>query len=307
MECCKISVRKIKSFSLIMLLILLFSKNQLFIHSRSQFEYFPGDIGIASLIPYPGQGGLSLLDSSIIMSAELEDMNDFNMPIVFNCSYIIYNPTTTINASFLLPITYDFHDYHYMDDERSTFTAWVNETEVELFYVLDYEFEEELEEELGYSPFYISRSLNASEFQSNSVIHIEILGKVTFRTSLGRSANILSILYDLRTLHHWGSYFKQKVEFRVDGLQPSSYSDYSDTTPERKCLVTHYEAGSSYFWNWENEQIVENKTQVQWEIPREKPFTFLVNWDFYSILLLILSSSLIVFINKNRRKRYLHE
>ncbi|MHA2255574.1 MAG: hypothetical protein ACXAAM_05860 [Candidatus Heimdallarchaeaceae archaeon] len=290
-----------------MLLILLFSKNQLFFQSRSQFEYFPEGLGIASLIPYPGHDGLSLLESSIIMSAELEDMNDFNMPIVFNCSYMIYNPTTTINASFLLPITYDFYNYNNMEEEGSIFTVWVNETRVELFYVLDNEFEEEIEEELGYSPHYRSRSLNASEFQSDSVIHIEILGEILFSTSLGRIANVLSILYDLRTLHHWGSYFKQKVEFRIDGLQPSSFSNYSDTTPERKCLVTHYETGSSYFWNWENEQIVENKTQVQWEIPREKPFTFLVNWDFYSILLLILSSSLIVFINKNRRKRYLHE
>jgi hypothetical protein len=287
----------------ILLFSILLKENQLFINTQSQFDYFPNDIGVASLIPYPGQDDLSLLEASVIVRAELEDMNNFNMPISFNCSYKIYNPATTVNASFLLPITHDFLEWEYMAVEMAAFTAWINDTQVTLYGWLNEEFPEEIEEELGYSPYYGFHSLNASDFQGGSIINIELLGLVTITTSSGRSTKTLSALYDLRTLHHWGSYSKQEVEFRVDGIQPFSYSNYSDTTPERKCLVTHYESGTSYYWSWENENIIENNTIVQWVIPREKPFTFLVDWDLSSLLFVTVSSLIIILVNRIKIQR----
>ncbi|NPD90355.1 MAG: hypothetical protein HGN29_16705 [Asgard group archaeon] len=306
MENWKINTVRITFFTFLMLSIFLFSKNQLLIQTQSQFEFIPGNIGIASLFPYQGFENLTLLSADVTMRTELKDFNDISMPINFTCDYIIYNPSTTVNASFVLPI---FHDLSILADIVTDFTAfraWVNGTPAPL-QIIDDEFTENIEEELEY--FFNFLCLNYTEFQNDTIIHVRISAEVTFSTSLGRNVQILTISNDLRTMNYWNNYFNKTVEFRVNGIQPTSYSDYSDTTPERKCLVTHYESGTSYFWFWEQEQIIENIVMIQWQIPRDKPFTFLVSWDFFSLLLFAISSALVLLVNRRRNKikRCLHE
>lgn len=303
MEFCRSVTRKVISLVIILLLTFLLNRNQLFNTSQSQIEYFPGDLGLAGLIPFHGGENLSLEESNIEMRTEFKK-DDFLMNFTFDCRYSIYNPSDTVNVTLVLPLSDDLF-YHITSN-----SSVVNGTAVVLERVnsvLENEIEDILEEHIDSYFYYEYACIKNLELQENSTSVIQILIMSSIYISLGRSSKLLHAFYDFETMSVWNNYSDKSVEFRIDGSQPQLFTNYSDTTPEKKCLVTNYETGSSYLWQWENEQIIEERVYVEWLIPRDKPFTFLVDWDFYSILLLILSSSLIVFINKNRRKRYLHE
>ena len=112
-------------------------------------------------------------------------------------------------------------------------------------------------------------------------------------------ADITTILFP----HEWKGNIDKIIEFFVYGEQPYNYTDYSSSTPERICEIKNYDDYSSYTWQWENERIVENYVRIDFEIPRDKPFTFLVGSDLVFVMISIVISSFIVFKLGFQRKK----
>ncbi len=291
--------RRVNCILIISLLSLLHSTNQIPIQARAQI-YYPSYLGISSLVTYPlqEQENLSLIDSNIILSTELNNIRNDTMFCSFNCSYTISNLGTTANASFVIPISGDLYYYTSTD-----ILARVNGTYVVVDTLERSEYRDELDVAFSYYPYYEYLLLNNTELQGSSNTIIEAFFGFTINIFADRTQRIISIFYDVGSINLWTDYLSKRVEYIATGVQPFSYSNYSDTTPDRKCEVTTYGEKTSYLWNWENEEIIENTIFAEWLVPRGKPFTFLVSWDSYGILMILISSFLLMFVNRIKKKK----
>jgi len=287
--------KKLLCSILILFLSLLISTKSLVFHTQSQFEFFPDYLGLASIVPFQGQENLSLINSEIVMRAEFDDATE-EMSFHYECNHNISNTDATNNATIVVPISVVL--YYYVS---VAYSAYVNNTAL-VIDVLESEYRTELDQYLGdYTYEYIL--LNNTELQGNSVTTLSFHMSFDIDFSKGRSAKILTLFYEVGAINLWENYQNKSVEYVVSGAQPFNYSDYSATTPERKCTVTYFETGTDYFWHWENEEIIEETVYAEWFIPRDKPFTFLVNWDLYSYIALTIFSLFVVFVNRTKRNR----
>ena len=287
--------KKLLCSILILFLSLLISTKSLVLHTQSQFEIFPDYLGLASIIPFQGQEDLSLINSEIVMRAEFDDATE-EMSFHYECNHNISNTGATNNATIVVPISAVLYYYVSVD-----YSAYVNNTALEID-VLESEYREELDQYLGdYTYEYIL--LNNTILQGNSVTTLSFFMSFDIDFSKGRSAKILTLFYEVGAINLWDNYKTKSIRYLVSGVQPFNYSDYSATTPERKCTVTYFETGTDYYWHWEDEDIIEDLIYVEWLIPRDKPFTFLVHWDLYSYIALAIISLFIVFVKRTKRKR----
>ncbi len=284
--------------SIIFILSFFCNTNQIFIQTQSQYLY-PSNAGIASLVPLLEQENLSLLDSDIILKSELNDIEDDNMECSYNCTYTIHNLGATINSTLFLPLDNELFDFLSLD-----YTVLVNGSyrAIEVIDLLDSEYGDSLYDIFEYS--YLGfLCLNNTELLGNSITIISILLSFNFGVSRDRTDRILTIFYDVGSINVWNDYHNCRIECIATGVQPFYFSNYSDTTPERKCEVTTSGDKTSYLWLWENEEIIENIITVEWLIPRMKPFTFLVKWDISGILLIFLPTLLLVAAYRFQKKK----
>lgn len=298
MESSKLANKKISCVLIIFLLCLLKSTNQIMIQTQSQYIY-PNNAGIASLVPLLEQENLSLLNSDIIVRTELKDIEGDNLEFSYNCTYTIYNQGATMNSTLFLPLDHELYGFLPLD-----YAVLVNGTheEIEVIEILDSEYGDALYDIFEYS--YLGfLCLDNTELLGNSNTTISIFISSQFSVFRDRTDHILTISYDVGAINVWNDYKNCKIECIATGVQPSYFSNYSDTTPERKCDVTTSGDKTSYLWEWENEEIIENQINVEWLIPRNKPFTFLVHWDSFGILLALISSILFIFSNKIKKMK----
>ena len=260
----------------------------------------------ACLFPFEGGENLSLIDSTIHVNAESVGLT-FRKLITFNCSFWIYNPNDTVNTTLILPIS---DELAYLTSSSLTTVNGTAITVVDADLQTRGEIRNKLED-FGYSHYdyyYNSfRCINNLALLENSTSLVQFIIESDVSVSLGRYPNSLYLSHFTHLINIWNSYSRHVVEFLVNGSLPSRYSNYSVETPERKCLVTNYEYGTSYYWNWEHEEIIEDIVYLEWVIPRNKPFTFSVSMDF-CFALISLPFFLIVYVYFNRRKtRFKHE
>ncbi|MBY8981238.1 MAG: hypothetical protein KGD72_12675, partial [Candidatus Lokiarchaeota archaeon] len=70
--------------------------------------------------------------------------------------------------------------------------------------------------------------------------------------------DILKIFYDVGTSRAWNGTISERVEFKVYGKTPDSYS------PSRNCTISDITNGKSYAWEWENEIININSVYISY-------------------------------------------
>ena len=291
------TVFKLKLLSIMLAFTFLFNSTQISLQTQSQYLYLGGGAGIACAIPLSENGNFSLLESNVQMTFKMENKRSSYTPIKFDCNYTFSNNGSSSNVSLFFPI---YSDLYYGNSVN--YTSRVNGTEIDLQRD-DRDWGGSIPS--GWFEYLITDEI---EMLENSTLIVGFTIESMLLISRGREDYNFEIYYIVDTIHWWKEYNKKTVKFIIDGIQPYEYSNYSANTPQKKCLITNYVNSSSYLWNWENEQIIEERVNVEWLIPRDKPFTFLVGWDFYSMLL-ILSSSLLILVNRIRirKKRCLHE
>jgi hypothetical protein len=237
---------------------------------------------------------LILLDSTVSLEADLQDITNATMPLQMECNYNISNTGVTTNTILVMPISYDL-----LHQQDLSYSVLVNGSVVELE-ILEYPEINYLDNNLilpVYEYFFFNATLG-----SNSITHVKFSTEFTFNESTGRTARTLWIFYQVSAVNIWDSYESVSVEFDIKGIQPSEYLNFTSSLPEKICSVSNYESGTIYYWYWETANITESIADVQWELPREKPFTFLVNWDVYSLMLLTISTILVAVYYRTRRK-----
>lgn len=77
------------------------------------------------------------------------------------------------------------------------------------------------------------------------------------------SYDIVSYVYDVGTGRSWKGNITEKVEFCVEGYQPTKILDNKEETLSKKLQIIENNDSTSYIWFWDNEYIEEDFVGIQ--------------------------------------------
>ena len=192
--------------------------------------------------------------------------------MLFEGNYTIHNPTnTTANVTIYAPFSFQ------MSIMESDWQVEVNGTPTEFSFVWAYSLNSNLssyfEDFTTYIAFYIviNTTISKEQFQDISYRFYRNMENPLYYT------DYYSIRYILATARAWKNNITEKVEFKVQGKIPTSYSEYT----EKACNISTIPNGISYSWNWDNESINDDYVGINYLGGLLKPEELL----FYIILL----------------------
>ncbi|MHA1372829.1 MAG: hypothetical protein ACTSR7_00900 [Promethearchaeota archaeon] len=283
---------KILNISLIFILLVI----NLEVRSLESFANpLPGpEINNMGGIIYDSNNSLHLVNADVVFTIDSTDFQN-NISVLFEGNYTIHNPTNaTANVTIYAPFSYQ------MSNDESDWQVEVNGTSTDFSFVWAYSLNSNLssyfENFTKYTDFYIV--INTIILKENSQV-------ISYRFYRNREnplyyTNFYSICYLLATARAWENNITEKVEFKVQGNLPTSYTENS----EKACNISTIPNGKSYCWNWDNEIINEDYVGIDYNGRLLSPGEVL----FYIILLgcigiggVTLTISLI--IRKKRKKK----
>jgi len=219
--------------------------------------------------------------------------------IDFTGNYTIYNPNESMKVTLVAPFSSDFKNL------ESSCVIKIDNTTVSYDFI-DYNFTDSPWEE--YLDWQYERNrkfliINAT-FPENDSITIEY--SFDAHIDIMSSFDILHIFYDVGTSRAWNGTITERVEFRVYGKRPDSYSSYRKDRFEYNCTISDIEVGKSYAWEWENEIINVNSVYISYSYynPYAKLIFFILFPSFWAGI--IISLVLIRRRYKRKARRELH-
>jgi len=243
-------------------------------------------------IVYDNNNSLSLANADVVFTIDSTDFQN-NISVLFDGHYIIYNPTNaTVNATIYAPFSFQG------DGIESKWQVEVNGTSTEFNLVWAYSLNSNLstyfENYSTYIAFFIV--INTTIFKETS----QVISYRFYRNMENPLyyTNFYSIRYIVATAKAWNNNITEKVEFKVQGNLPTSYTDNT----EKECTISNIPNGKSYSWNWDNESINDDYVGIDYYGKLLKPEEI-----FFYIILLgsigIGGVTLIVFLVVRKRKK----
>ena len=215
--------------------------------------------------------------------------------IDFQGNYTIYNPNKSQNVTLAAPFSPDFENL-----ESSSVIRIANTTISHSYF----EYNTTLspwEEYLDWH-YYGGRKfliINVT-FPENDTITIEY--SFDAYLDIYESYDGLEIFYDVGTSRAWNGTTSERVEFKVYGKRPDSYSVYRKDYFEYNCTISEIEDYTSYTWEWENEIINVNCVYISFSYynPWGRLLPFIL---FPSLIGGVIISMLIVRRRANRKAK----
>ena len=213
--------------------------------------------------------------------------------ISFKGNYTIYNPSESMNSTHIAPfssefeilesscaikienttVPYDFFEYNYTDSPWEEYFDWEYvHTWTRKFLII-----------------------NATFPENNSItIEYSFIAYIDTTTSI----DILNIYYDVGTSRAWNGTISERVEFKVYGKLPDSYSS------SRNCTLSDITNGKSYAWEWENEIITSNIVYISYSYynPYAKLIFFILFPSFWAVIIISLALIARRYKRKTRRE-----
>jgi len=215
--------------------------------------------------------------------------------INFNGNYTIYNPDEAINTTLVAPFSTDFKNL------ESSCVIKIENTAISYGF-LEYNFTDSPWDEyldwryIGHRKFII---INTT-FPENDSITIEF--SFDAYIDIFEDYDGLDIFYDVGTSRAWNGTITERVEFKVYGNRPDSYSEYREDIFEYNCTIFDIEDGISYLWEWENEII--NVDSVYISFSYYNPWGRLIPFILFPSLIAGFIISLVLIRRRaNRRSR----
>ncbi|MBY9019379.1 MAG: hypothetical protein KGD66_11170 [Candidatus Lokiarchaeota archaeon] len=264
-------MKKSKIFNILLIFILLVIN--LDVKSLESFANpLPGpEILDMGGIVYDNNNSLNLVNADVVFTIDSTDFQN-NISVLFEGNYTIHNPTnTTANVTIYAPFSFQ------MSIMESDWQVEVNGTPTEFSFVWAYSLNSNLssyfEDFTTYIAFYIviNTTISKEQFQDISYRFYRNMENPLYYT------DYYSIRYILATARAWKNNITEKVEFKVQGKIPTSYSEYT----EKACNISTIPNGISYSWNWDNESINDDYVGINYLGGLLKPEELL----FYIILL----------------------
>ena len=237
---------------------------------------------------------LNLVNANVVFTIDSTDFQN-NISVLFNSFYTIHNPTnTTVNVTIYAPFSFQ------MSNMESDWQVEVNGTPTEFSLVWSYSLNSNLTSYFeNYTTSYIAYYLvfNTTILKENSQVlsyrFYKNMENPLYYTDYYR------INYILGTARAWKNNFTEKVEFKVQGKLPTSYTKYT----EKVCNISTIPSGKSYSWNWDNNECInDDYVGIDYRGRLLKPEEVI----FYIILLGSIGIggvTLIVFLKKKKKKK----
>lgn len=223
------------------------------------------------LIPCNFSSYLSMSYASVFMDINaINYRNEFTLD--FSANYTIYNSNETINVLIGAPFynIYD-SDFYYIQDTNTLLNS-INETlkfivnDIEVFFSLTHltsenvdDWEEFLPEYFNPRLFVISNitlngnSNNTLQYSWNAIID---------KHPKSSSSNFY---YDVGTSRGWEGKITEIVKIKVLGRQPDHYSDYVEGHFSKNCIISSFDGGKIYNWEWIDERITDYLVGVKFD------------------------------------------
>ena len=203
---------------------------------------------------------LRMTNANVIFNIDAKNHHQ-KININFTGNYTIFNPDEAKNITLVAPFSTDFKNL------ENTCLIKV-EKEIMPHSFIEYNITNDYWKEyfdymyMGSRKFLIT---NVS-MPANDSITIEYSFTAYVDTSFF-SNDVLYINYDVGTSRAWNGTITERVEFKVLGEPPKTYSSFSDYTEEPieyNCTITALENGRSYLWNWKEEVIRVNTVYISY-------------------------------------------
>jgi len=215
--------------------------------------------------------------------------------INFNGNYTIYNPNEAKNATLVASFSTDFKNL------ESSSVIKIENTPISYGF-LEYNFTDSPWEDyldwgyMGNRKFII---INVTLPENDSII---IEYSFNAYIDIYESIDGLQIFYDVGTSRAWNGTITERVEFKVYGKHPDSYSKYREDQFEYNCTISDIEDGQSYLWEWENEVINVDSVYISFSYynPWGRLLPFIL---FPSLAAALIISVILIRRRANRRAR----
>ena len=242
---------------------------------------------------------LVMTDASVIFNVDAEGYQN-RINIDFTGNYTIYNPSESMNITLVAPFSPDFKNL------ESSCVIKIENTTVSYDFI-EFNFTDSPWEEYLESRYFMQNRkfliINAT-FPENDSITIEY--SFDAYIDITSSFDILNIYYDVGTSRAWNGTISERVDFKVYGKRPDSYSSYRKDHFEYNCTISDIEGGKSYAWEWENEIINVNSVYISYSY--YNPWGKIVFYLFYPSLFALVIILLVCKKIRDKRKarRELH-
>ncbi|MFW9999762.1 MAG: hypothetical protein ACFE9Q_04245 [Candidatus Hodarchaeota archaeon] len=281
---------RIKAYLYTFLIIFLISPNYI---SSAKADIIPIDYrGTAGFVPVENDH-LILTNANVVFDINYrESANKIYLHIEAN--YTIYNPNESKYITLGAPFSSAFNNI------KDSCLIKVNESSIP-FNVIQQDIWDAPWDK--YHDFYYQGQFNRKFI----VVNLSIPGsnslniRYIFDSYISNPnfrSDYIYIYYDIGTSRAWNGPITEKVEFRVIGKQPKSYSDYN-------CTITNIVNGKSYVWEWKNEIININGVFISYSnywimvLTRLSPFIIFGSFIGVSIILILL-------YKRKQRKKNIH-
>jgi len=244
-------------------------------------------------IVYDNNNSLSLVNAEVVFTIDSTDFQN-NISVLFDGHYTIHNPTNdTANVTIYAPFSFQG------DNIESEWQVEVNGTPTEFNLVWAYSLNSNLlsyfENYSTYIAFFIV--INTTIFKETS----QVISYRFYRNMENPLyyTDYFSIRYIVATARAWKNNITEKVEFKVQGNLPTSYTEYT----EKACNISNIPSGKSYSWNWDNESINDDYVGINYRgqlLRPEELFFYIILLGSIGIGGVILTVFLIVRKKKSR-------
>ena len=217
------------------------------------------DIGTGNFLP-GNSTNLSMANANVIFNIDAKKPNE-KINIDFKGNYTIFNSDEAKEITLVAPFSTDFknlEDTCLIKVKKETIPHNCIEYNITNSYWKDY---------FDYMHWSSRKFLIINvTVPSNDSIMIEY-SFTAYVDTVFYSNDVLHINYDVGTSRAWNGTITERVEFRVYGEPPNSYSSFSGYTEEPieyNCTITALENGRNYLWNWKEEVIRVNTVYISY-------------------------------------------
>ena len=247
-------MKKSKNLKFLLIFLLVFiNLNVISLQSRANPLPPPEVVDMGGII-YDNNNTLNLVNADVVFTIDSTDFQN-DISVLFEGYYTIHNPANTttnvtIYAPFSLPVATIESDWQVEINGSSTDfnLVWADS--------LNSNLSSYFESYTTSIAFYII--INTTILKENSQVIWYRFYK-NMENPLFNSDSF-SIRYIVATARAWKNNITEKVEFRVQGKLPTSYTEYTD----KICNISTIPNGKSYCWNWDNEYITDDYVGINY-------------------------------------------
>ncbi len=286
-------LKKVKSIIFGFIILILFLDLPIHIRDSKADVLFIHGMGTGNFLPEENNP-LIMTNANVIFNIDAKTYLS-RININFTGNYTIFNPNKSMNATLVAPFSSDFNGL------ESSCTIKISNITIG-YQVLEFN--------TSGAPWY--EYLDWSHLQNRCFLLINVTfpenDSITIHYSFNayidnmHNYQILNIFYDVGTSRAWNGTISERVEFKVYGKRPDSYSSYKENLFEYNCTISEIYNGISYVWEWKNEIISVNSVYISYSY--YNPWNRLLPFIIFPIFIGVPIIAAIIALKKAKGKKY---